>query len=149
MCNIAVAGAIAVHCMGVGEYTCGIAAKAVDAWNEAAGRQLFEMASTHTRDGRKVFLATYASPQGDCGLHGVDRVDDKVSLIHVNTMNIRCRLLTTLLHELGHVLGLQHDLKLHSLSVMRERNTYQSKPAPIDIERLNELEKERERLCGR
>ena len=144
MGSIAIAATIAVHCMGLSEFRCFWAARAVDAWNEAAGRQLFEMATAHREGGRKVFLATYGSPTGDCGLHVVAKTSRAVSVIRVNTMNIRCRLLTTLLHELGHVLGLQHDTNPLSTSIMRVRPRWlQSKPAPIDIERLNAIEKER------
>lgn len=138
--TVAVAGTIAVICAGVSKHVCRTAGRAVDAWNEAAGRPLFVMSETYPAHGREVLLQTFSDPHGACGLHGYGVKGGSVSVIYVNTMNIeRCRLLPTLLHELGHRLGLTHDRKL-STSIMRVRPQWsQNKPSRRDIERLNAI----------
>ena len=113
---------------------------AVDAWNEAAGRPLFVMSETHPAHGREVLLKTRSDPHGECGLHGFGSKRRSVSVIYVNVMNRRCLPLTTLLHELGHRLGLSHDRDPLSSSIMRERpRRNQNKPSRLDIERLNAI----------
>ena len=151
MRNMAVAVTIAVLCTEVGKPTCDAAGLAVDAWNEAAGRQLFMMSETHPTHGPKIMLKRFLHIQGSCGMHGVTKDDDNVSVIYVNTAApFRCNTVTTLLHEFGHRLGLAHDLKPYSRSIMRVPTRWgQLKPAPIDIERLNGIEKERGRTSAR
>lgn len=146
MSNIAIAATIAVLCLDVRKSTCREASIAVDAWNEAAGRQLFEISDTHPAHGRKVLLQEYRVPLAECGMHTAIH-SGPVSVIYINMMNIeRCRLLPTLLHELGHKLGLQHDTNPFSMSIMRERPAWnQNRPARIDIERLNAIEARRGR----
>ena len=137
--TVAVAVTVAVLCTDVDEYVCRHAAMAVDAWNEAAGRPLFVMSETHPAHGQKVMLQAYFEPQGNCGSHSITK-SGAVSVIRVNMLNRRrrCRLLPTLLHELGHRLGLQHDGNPLSWSVMRVRPKA-VKPSRRDIERLNAI----------
>ena len=139
--HILIAGTIAVLCAEVSQYVCRTAAMAVDAWNEAAGRPLFVMSETHPAHGRKVLLKRLSEPQGDCGLHGTFTKSGSVSVIYVNLSNpLRCHPHTTLLHELGHSLGLTHDHRPLSRSIMRvPTGGNQRKPHPIDIERLNAI----------
>ena len=126
---------------------CRAAGRAVDAWNEAAGRKLFEMSETYPAHGQKVMLTSFSDPLGECGLHGYGDKGKSVSVIYVNLMKVNrsrnsggCFLLTTLLHELGHSLGLTHDRNPLSSSIMRVRPQWnQNKPSRRDIERLNAI----------
>ena len=132
---------IAVLCTDVNEYVCRQASLAVDAWNEAAGQPLFVMSETHPAHGQKVLLKTFADPQGDCGLHRRFTKSGSVSVIYVNLDDpLRCHPHATLLHELGHRLGLTHDHMVLSGSIMRARPAWnQRKPSRRDIERLNAI----------
>ena len=139
LAHFLIAGTIAVLCTDVDAYVCRHAAMAVDAWNEAAGRPLFEMAEIHPEHGRKVMLKAFFDPHGNCGI----TKSGAVSVIEVNMLNRRrrCRLLPTLLHELGHSLGLTHDRGPHrNWSVMRDPlATWLLKPSRRDVERLNAI----------
>ena len=140
MRNFLIAVTIAVLCTEVDGYVCRTAGRAVDAWNEAAGRKLFEMSETHPAHGQKVMLTSFFEQGGDCGRHGT--LDgESASVIYVNLMNPRCRVLPVLLHELGHRLGLPDIRNPSSPSIMRDPmpKWVQRKPAPIDVERLNAI----------